>query len=186
MSEDAILVQRCLSGDAGGKRAFVEEFQQMVFGLCFRMLHHREDAEDIAQEVFIRIFRSLHTWDSTRPLKPWILTITANRCRTALEKRSRKPFSTDSLDHIADNKDQGDSKLIHEELQLGLDRLRPEYKECFVLFYLQELSCEEISQIMNAPVGTIKTWLHRARKTMAEHLKRRGILPNVQFNLQQV
>lgn len=158
----------------------------MVFGLCFRMLHHREDAEDIAQEVFIRIFRSLHTWDSSRPLKPWILTITANRCRTSLSKRSKKPFTTDSLDHLTDNNQDENSRLIQEELQVGLEKLRPEHKECFVLFYLQELSCEEISLIMNSPVGTIKTWLHRARKTMANHLKRRGILPNVQFNLQQV
>ena len=81
-AEDAILVRRCLKGDESAIQALVERYQSDVFGLCVRLLHHRHDAEDVTQEVFLRIFRSLKRWDSSRPLKPWVMGITVNRCRT--------------------------------------------------------------------------------------------------------
>ena len=73
-AEDAILVRRCLKGDEAAIESLVARYQSDVFGLCVRLLHHRQDAEDVTQEVFLRIFRSLKRWDSTRPwltkLKP--------------------------------------------------------------------------------------------------------------------
>ena len=186
MSEDdAALVQRCLAGEESGMRALVERFQGLVFGLCFRMLNHREDAEDVAQDVFVRTFRSLTSWDSTRPLKPWVLTIAANRCRTALQKRTRRPVATELAGVLAEDDRKPPSDLA-EELQIALERLRQEYRTCFILFYQQELNLVEIAEIMNCPQGTIKTWLHRARKEMAEHLQRRGIGPESHHELHRV
>ena len=78
-ADDALLVRRCLRGEAAAVQALVERFQAEVFGLCVRLLHHRQDAEDVTQEVFLRIFRSLRRWDSSRPLRPWIMGITVNR-----------------------------------------------------------------------------------------------------------
>ena len=72
-------------------RALVERFQGIVFGLSVRLLTHRHDAEDVTQEVFIRVFRSLRRWDRTRPLQPWILGIAVNRCRTWMARRARRP-----------------------------------------------------------------------------------------------
>ena len=89
-AEDAILVRRCLKGDETAIQGLVERYQSDVFGLCVRLLHHRQDAEDVCQEVFLRIFRSLQRWDPSRPLKPWIVGITINRCRTALAQRARR------------------------------------------------------------------------------------------------
>jgi RNA polymerase sigma factor (sigma-70 family) len=83
-SDEAGLVQRCLLGQPDAIRQLVERFQPEVFGLCVRLLHHRHDAEDVTQEVFLRIFRSLRRWDATRPLKPWVMGIAVNRCRTWL------------------------------------------------------------------------------------------------------
>ncbi|MDA1165817.1 MAG: sigma factor, partial [Planctomycetota bacterium] len=80
MPEDVHLVQRCLSGDELALRAFIEKFQGLVFSLCLRMLGHREDAEDVAQDALVRVFRNLEKWDQQRPIKPWLLTIAANRC----------------------------------------------------------------------------------------------------------
>src|SRR5436190_12808 len=70
--DDATLVRRCLRQDAGAIRQLVERFQPDVFGLCVRLLHHRQDAEDVTQEVFLRVFRSLRRWDPTRAIKTWL------------------------------------------------------------------------------------------------------------------
>src|SRR5437868_14468284 len=100
-AEDAILVRRCLKGDAAAIQALVERYQSDVFGLCVRLLHHRHDAEDVTQEVFLRIFRSLKRWDSSRPLKPWVMGITVNRCRTWMTQRARRPELVDYLHETA-------------------------------------------------------------------------------------
>jgi RNA polymerase sigma-70 factor (ECF subfamily) len=72
---------------------------------------------------------------------------------------------------------------LGEELQIALSELRDEYRTCFVLFYQQNQSCQEIAEIMNCPEGTIKTWLHRARKELAESLKRRGVVTEDGYEL---
>lgn len=167
-------------------RRLVERFQGPVFGLCFRMLGHREDAEDVAQDVFVRTFRSLHKWDSSRPFKPWLLTITANRCRTALMKRNRRPRSTEFVSNEATHDTHEESEALGEELQLALDQLREEYRLCIVLFHQQELSLLEVSEILERPPGTVKTWLHRARQELAEFLQRRGVVPDARYELHRV
>jgi len=182
-ADDAALVGRCLAGEEAGMRALVERFQGMVFGICYRMLHHREDAEDVAQEVFLRVFRSLYQWDPTRPLKPWLLTITTNRCRTFLEKRSRQAATSDSVAQLAVEPGDNDVKDLADELALALGRLREEYRTCFILFYEGQVGCAEIGEIMGCPKGTVKTWLHRARQELADHLQRRGVVPDVHYQL---
>jgi RNA polymerase sigma-70 factor, ECF subfamily len=178
------LVRRCLDGDESGWRAFVDQFQQPVFALCLRMLRHRQDAEDVAQETLVRVIRNLDRWDRERPLLPWLLTITANRCRTALERRRRQPVWSGLLSEPEGSCPGAGGGELAEELTLALDELRSEYRECFVLFYQAELGCAEISQIMDCPVGTVKTWLFRARAQVAERLRRRGIHSEMSNELQ--
>ena len=88
--EEATLVRRCLRGEGDAIRQLVGRFQAEVYGLCARLLNHRHDAEDVTQEVFLRVFRSLRGWDSARPLRPWVMGIAVNRCRTFLSQRSRR------------------------------------------------------------------------------------------------
>ncbi len=172
------LVRGCLAGDVACQRLFVERFEGMIFGLCLRMLSRRHDAEDVAQEVFLRAFRNLHRWDTERPLRPWLLTIAANRCRTYLEERGRRPTPTDLQADWLPERTRTDSRDDAEEIQQALATLRPEYQQCFVLFYQQELSVEEVAEVLDCPEGTVKTWLHRARKEMAELLRKRRIDPS--------
>ncbi|HID21177.1 MAG TPA: RNA polymerase sigma factor [Planctomycetaceae bacterium] len=185
--DDVALVRRCLNGEEAGLRAFIERFQGIVFGLCYRMLGHREDAEDVAQEVFLRVFKSLHRWDVQRPLKPWVLQIAVNRCRTFLAKRAKRPVQ--AADHALQAlvaEDRCAERDIAEEVQNALESLREDYRTCFVLFYQQQLSCAEIAQVMGCPEGTVKTWLHRARHELAERLRRRGITPDTCHELRRV
>jgi RNA polymerase sigma-70 factor (ECF subfamily) len=173
VSSDAELVQRCLDGDAAAMRELVQRFERPVYALCLRMLRHRQDAEDAAQESLVRMCRHLASWDGSRELLPWVLAICANRCRTALEKRSRRPVPAVSLPEAADRPQETESDL-REELNRALETLREDHRLCFVLFYEQELSVMQIGETLEVPEGTVKTWLHRARKQLAECLKSRG------------
>lgn len=167
-------------------RALVQRFQGNVFGLCYRMLGHREDAEDVSQDVFLRAFRSLHRWDQARPLKPWLMTIAVNRCRTILEKRGRQSLPSELIAEAVPDPRNNGSRELAEELQLAMESLRHEHRVCIVLFHHEELSCAEIGEILDCPQGTVKTWLHRARREMAEFLKRRGILPEASYELHRI
>ena len=183
VSDETNLVHCCLAGNADAFRAFVERFQSAVFGLCFRMLSHREDAEDVAQEVFLRAHRNLAQWDPARPLKPWLLAIAANRCRTWLLTRKRRTLPAEFAETVA-GPSAGWLRLdLAEELQLALDGLREEYRLCFVLYHLNDLNLAEIASIVECPEGTVKTWLRRARQELAEHLQRRSICPQVTHEL---
>jgi RNA polymerase sigma-70 factor (ECF subfamily) len=174
--EEAALVRRCLRGDEQAIQTLVAQFQPEVFGLCVRLLSHRHDAEDVTQEVFLRIFRSLRRWDQTRPLKPWIMGITVNRCRTWLARRSRRPELSDYLHETAAAPPADDSAELLSEIQAALAELRPDYREVFVLFHEQGLPYEDIADAIGRPVGTVKTWLHRARLEILERLQQRGMV----------
>src|SRR5262249_37559424 len=169
---------RCLGGDQAAMLALVERFRGQVFGLCYRMLGQRQDAEDAAQETFVRVLKNLHRWDQARDFQPWLLAIAGNRCRTALAARRRRPAADSSVELVADDApDERPAQQLAEEVQLALARLRPEYREAFVLFHEHELSYAEIGQTMGVPLGTIKTWVHRARHELIDHLRRRGAIP---------
>lgn len=179
-------MRRCLAGDEAALRFFVERFQGSVFGLCYRMLRHRQDAEDLAQEVFLRAFRGLSRWQPGRPLKPWLMMIAANRCRTAIRRRMNRPAAAPLLDDAPTTPASDESTDLAEELERALSRLREDYRQCFVLFHQGELSCARIAKIMGRPTGTIKTWLHRARRELADHLQRRGIVHGVRHEMHHV
>jgi RNA polymerase sigma factor (sigma-70 family) len=174
--EDAILVRRCLRGDDEAITQLVNRFQAEVYGLCVRLLCHRHDAEDVTQEVFLRIFRSLRRWDAQRPLKPWIMGIAVNRCRTWLTQRGRRPELVDYLQDTLPGPAADDSVELLREIQTAVAELRPEYRTAFVLFHEQGQPYEDIAGAMERPVGTIKTWLHRARLEILGYLRRRGMV----------
>ena len=182
-SEEAVLVRRCLRGDAEAIQTLVDRFQAEVFGLCVRLLSHRHDAEDVTQEVFLRVFRSLRRWDAKRPLKPWIMGIAVNRCRTWMAQRARRPDLVDYLHDTAMSPAPDDSAELVSEIQAALGELRLEYRSVFVLFHEHGQPYEEIAEALDRPVGTIKTWLHRARLEVLERLRRRGMISEVGHEL---
>ena len=175
-SDDAALVRRCLRGETEAIRALVERFQAEVFGLCVRVLQHRQDAEDVVQEVFLRIFRSLRRWDKRRPLRPWIMGITVNRCRTWLSQRARRPELVNYLQDTAPSRAEDDSTELVAEIQAALAGLRPDYRAVFVMFHELGQPYEDIAAALDRPVGTIKTWLHRARGELLQRLSHRGMI----------
>src|SRR6476620_1331776 len=130
------LVGRCLAGDQPAMLALVERFRGQVFGLCYRMLGQRQDAEDAAQETFVRVLKNLHRWDEAREFQPWLLTIAGNRCRTALSSRRRRPAGELTEELVVDDTPDHDAgRQLAEEVHLALGHLRPEYRRAFLLFH---------------------------------------------------
>jgi RNA polymerase sigma-70 factor (ECF subfamily) len=171
------LIRRCLTGDQGAMLALVERFRGQVFGLCYRMLGQRQDAEDVAQETFVRVLKNLHRWDAGRDFEPWLLAIAGNRCRTALSTRKRRPAAEILPEQVSDGlPDMQAAKNLAEEVTLALTGIRDDYRQAFVLFHEQELSYGEIAEAMNVPLGTVKTWVHRARRELIDQLQRRGVV----------
>jgi RNA polymerase sigma factor (sigma-70 family) len=181
--EEAALVRRCLRGEAEAIHLLVERFQAEVYGLCVRLLNHRHDAEDVSQEVFLRVFRSLRRWDMKRPLKPWIMGIAVNRCRTWMSQRARRPELVDYLHETVAQPDDDDTAELVREIQSAVGELRREYRSVFVLFHDRGLPYEDIAQALKKPVGTIKTWLHRARLEVLDRLRKRGMISEVGHEL---
>jgi RNA polymerase sigma-70 factor (ECF subfamily) len=177
-ADDLSLVRRCLRGEPAAVQTLVDRFQPEVYGLCVRLLGHRHDAEDVTQEVFLRVFRGLKGWDGVRPLKPWLMSIAINRCRTWLAQRSRRPEPVDYLQDTVAGPAEDDSAELVREIRAALSELRLEYRTAFVLYHEQGQPYEDIAQALERPVGTIKTWLHRARLELLERLRRRGMVPD--------
>lgn len=175
--ELSLLVNRCLDGDQPSFHRLIDQFRGQVYGLCYRMLGQREDAEDATQETFVRVVRNLHRWDQERAFEPWLLTIAGNRCRTRLAKRMRRPSSI-TLDYPIpdDSLDQRKGKLLREELHHALAVVRAEYREAFLLFHEEEMGYADIAQRMEIPLGTVKTWVHRARRELIMRLRQRGVI----------
>jgi len=175
-AEERRAVSRLRSGDPGAARWLIETFQGVVLGVCLRMLGHRHDAEDVAQEVFLRALRAMPGFDPERPLRPWLVGIAANRCRTALARRARRPVSIEPpLDRPDPRPSQADPDDLAGELERALRLLRPEYRQVFSLYHEHGLDYDAIAKAVGRPVGTVKTWLHRARGQLARELAQRGV-----------
>jgi RNA polymerase sigma-70 factor (ECF subfamily) len=172
------ILERCLAGDQVAMQALVQRYQSNVFGLCVRMLGRHHDAEDAAQEAFIRALRNLDKVDLARgDIEPWLLAIAGNCCRTRLAQRKRRGESLPLLHDVSDAAVEEEAgKNLAEEVRLGLADLREEHRQAFLLFHEQELSYGEIANVLDAPMGTVKTWVHRARRELIDRLQRRGVL----------
>jgi RNA polymerase sigma-70 factor (ECF subfamily) len=115
-------------------------------------------------------------WDARRPLKPWVMSIAVNRCRTYLARRVRRPELADYLQETASSPPADDSSELVQEIQEALADLRPDFRTVFVMFHEQGCPYDDIALALDRPVGTIKTWLHRARMEVLDRLRRRGMV----------
>lgn len=178
LNDERLLVERCLEGDQRALRDFVERFQGLLYGVCLRILGDRHEAEDAAQESFVRALRHLDRWDSQRTLRPWLLTIAANRCRSRLRQRGHRPAECPYPDEIPDRPPSitEEGNELEREIKVAIAKLRPEYQQVFLLFHEQGMRYEEMSQLTGSPVGTLKTWLHRARQQVLDELRKKGLV----------
>ena len=183
---DSELVRRALAGSEDAYAEIVHRFQRPIFSLILRMVRDRPLAEDLAQEVFIKAFGALASFDPQRKLSSWLFKIAHNATVDYLRKRRLATVPLESpgegLDPISTVRAPGvdDPERIAErgDLARGIERalaeLRPDYREVLVLRFQEGLAYEEIAEVCELPLGTVKTHLHRARKALAVHMAKAG------------
>ncbi|MGH6741903.1 MAG: RNA polymerase sigma factor [Bradyrhizobium sp.] len=151
--------------------AVLREFRRKVVGLAYSYLRNRDAAEDVAQEVFIKVWRALPGFDGRASLSTWIYTITRNASLSAL--RSRRPHASLSDPEVLAEADSA-GEAVHDDASLDgaalmrlVEQLPAKQRQVVTLFYMQEQSHEEVAAMLAMPVGTVKTLLHRARARLS-------------------
>lgn len=189
--EDRELVERALAGSQAAYRALVERYERPLFSLLVRMLRDRALAEDLSQETFVKAFSKLDTYDRGRKFSSWLFKIGHN---TAIDELRKKRLATVSLASSreedaptlearlpAERTSEPGTRLeqvgLRGALEAAIGELRPEYREAMLLRFREGLSYEEVAEILEIPLGTLKTRLHRARKEMAGWLAEQGYEP---------
>ena len=191
--EDLGLVQRCLSGDVEAFSEVVRRYQRPVFGLIMRMLSDQGRAEEITQDVFVRSYTKLASFDQQRKFSSWLFRIAHNAAIDELRKRRVHllPLETkddddgvDLLQVLSDRKQvsperRATGSALREDIEEVIEQLRPDYAEVMVLRFVEDFSYEEISEVMGIPLGTVKTYIHRARQQTAKKIAARGWGPDM-------
>ena len=183
---DRELVERCKTGDRTAFRRLVEQYEHTVFNTIATMIGDRDEADDIAQEVFIKVHLSLKHFKGQSRFSVWLYRITVNQCLDRIKHRKRRSAAV-SLDGLLDQsegdqdylfKDSSpDAAEIYERTQLQeaihrvLDSMTPEHRLVITLKDLEGHSQEEISEMLDCPVGTVKSRLTRAREALKERLR---------------
>jgi RNA polymerase sigma-70 factor (ECF subfamily) len=169
-------LKRTKNGDSAAFSYIADRYQQPVYNLCYRMLGNAPDAEDAAQEVFIRAYARLDTYDDTAKFSTWLFSIASHYCIDRLRKRRFNLIPWDELGawyHFPDQATpQPEQALIEaeaaQEIQILLDWLPPDYRLAVILKYWYAMSCQEIAQTLETTVSAVKSKLFRARKMMAD------------------
>jgi len=165
--DDNILVQRCLQGDKKAFEEIVDRYQKTVFNAAFRILNDYEDAADVAQSVFIRVYENLEKFSARYKFFSWLYKITVNESLNFLKQR--KEIGGIAAEEVADTKTPEDlykDVELSESIQQALMQIGLDYRLVIVLRYFQDLSYNEISYVLDTPEKTVKSRLFTARNLL--------------------
>lgn len=182
-AQERELLRRCQAGDEDAWREFIEAYKHMVYSLAYEMLRNAEDAEDAAQEVFINAFRAIGSFRGDARLSTWLYRVTKNVCLNYIRQRDRVDY--ESLDNqevnwedIVSDEDSFPSpeeialrRELREVVRRKIDELPPIYRTAIIMCDIQQLSYDEAAQILNVPVGTLKSQVFRGRRMLKEKLE---------------
>lgn len=185
-STDVKLIRLCKKNNKEALNSLYLKYEKYIYSICYNYTHSKEDALDLLQDVFIKILKSIKSFDESRPILPWIKRITVNTCINF----KRKIKETISLDQVITDDGQtlkeaiasqfnlenfilfqNTSEIINEEIAAIEDRFRLP----LILRHKHQMSYEEISTYTELPLGTVKTNIYRGRKLLKERLQARGL-----------
>jgi RNA polymerase sigma-70 factor (ECF subfamily) len=174
---DGLLVERCRRGDRRAFETLVGRYQKPVYNAALRMLRNPEDARDVAQTVFLKVFEHLGDYDPKYRLYSWIYRIALNESINVIGRRTRQePISGEEIDERAGADDELAAEQVGRRVQDALMTLKTEYREVVVLKHFLELSYEQIGQVLQLPEKTVKSRLFTARQLLKDALQTSGIL----------
>jgi RNA polymerase sigma-70 factor (ECF subfamily) len=185
-----MLVRRCVAGDAAAWEEIVQRYHRRIYNICYRFAGSTDDAQDLTQDVFIKMYRTLNSYDLERgAFMTWVTTITRNLLVDHFRK-SKQDRVTDSLDtapsehedalplseRIPDKAQPPDARVqsreIGQTVHLALQKLSPELREAVILRDLQDMDYKEIATVLKVPEGTVKSRINRGRAELARLLQR--------------
>ncbi len=186
-ASDHEVVQRARAGHEDAYRELLRRYQRPVFSLIYRMVRDRELAEDLAQETFVKVLNALDSYRSEFKFSSWIFKIANNAAIDHLRRRQLDTLSLDGAPQATTPErveatalqvsDRGESPLQEMEarelgsaIEQAIGKLRPEYRACIILRHIEDRPYEEIADILDLPLGTVKTYIHRARAELKDAL----------------
>ena len=186
----AALIRRCIAGDAAAWEEIVQRYHRRIYNICYRFAGSSDDAQDLTQEVFIKMYRTLNSYDVERAaFMTWVTTVTRNLLVDHFRK-TKHDRMTDSLDapvsehedamplsdRIEDSSLPPDARVQSRETQQtvhhALQKLSPELREAVILRDLQDMDYREIATVLRVPEGTVKSRINRGRAELARLLQR--------------
>ena len=186
----AMLVRRCIAGDAAAWEEIVQRYHRRIYNICYRFAGSADDAQDLTQEVFIKMYRTLNPMTSSAgAFMTWVTTITRNLLVDHFRK-SKQDRMTDSLDTPASEHEdamplseqipdkaptpdpRAQSREVREAVQRALQKLSPDLREAVILRDLQDMDYREIATVLRVPEGTVKSRINRGRAELARLLQR--------------
>jgi len=186
---DQEVVARSREGDETAYRELIRRYERPVFSLIFRMVRDREIAEDLSQETFIKVLNAIGTYRPEFKFSSWVFKIANNTAIDHLRRRELDTLSLEGSPHaatpeameatalqlgtgVASPLDDVASRELGGEIEAAINRLRPEYRSCILLRHVEGRAYEEIADILGLPLGTVKTYIHRARNELRVMLAR--------------
>lgn len=181
MKEEAQLIEKAKRGDIPAFEELISTHQNMIYNYCYRMSGNLHDAEDLTQEVFIKVYKSLETFKGKSKFSTWIYRIAYNTCID--RHRKNKPIDDnmvflDSEDEYINLKSKSDipedellTKESQDRIQRCINSLRPEYRSVIILRDIQNYTYVEIAEMLDIPLGTVKSHINRGRAALRKSLK---------------
>jgi len=186
-NEGAELVRRCRAGDGAAWEEIVQNYSRRIYNLAYRFTSRGDTAEDLAQEVFIRVYRSLEQYDPKQgDLQNWLMRLARNLIIDDYRKRQRAP-QDEAADDLEDHKyhlrsaggtvqREMERHELGAQVQAGIDKLSADLRTCVILRDIEELSYQEIVDLLKIPEGTVKSRINRGRIELAKILRRMRVV----------
>ncbi len=175
---DEYYIREILKGDSGSFSQLVEKYSHLAFSLSMKILNQREDAEEVAQDAFIKAYNSLSSFQSSSTFKTWFFRIVYNTSISRLRTRKNNELKIEDI-KITDTEIQATENAIgqlntidrQKYLQIGLDRLEPDERALLKMYYYDDFSMDEVSVITGLTVSNVKVKIHRSRKKLLQELR---------------
>jgi len=183
-NEDYQTIQDALRGDNRAYRKLMDKYHDAIFSFIFRMVHDREQVEDLTQEAFIKAFASLKNFNEEFAFSTWLYKIATNNCIDYIRKRKLQMYSIDKpvesrdseyVFELPDDSYEADRDVIADQrsilLRNAIDKLPEKYRKVILLRHTEEKSYEEIARMLKLPIGTVKAHIFRARELLYRQLR---------------
>ena len=185
---DQDVIRQARDGRESAFRELIRRYERPLFSIIYRMVRDRELAEDLAQDTFIKVLNNIEKYDPSYKFSSWIFKIAHNTTIDHIRKKAPDTLSLDGSPHaltpdqveatsfaavdMAENPEQfTSSREVGSEIEVALQDIRPEYRQAIMLWHIEGRPYDEIAQIMDLPLGTVKTYIHRGRNELRKKLE---------------